>query len=621
MSFLARLGVVLGLDTGEFTKGLDDSKYKLRQFEAGIKTGMAAGAAALAAATVHAVKFADSIKDISDATDVSVSTVLEVGHALQLAGGNAENAGKMLSTFNKVLGDAVMGNKEAQDNFAKLGITLKDLENMSTEDLFKKSANALGTMDDKAKATSLSISMFSKSIKGVDMAGFNNTLKEGHGLTEKQKKAFEDAARAMDVLDNATHNFEVTLVEFLGSGGASFIEFLGKGLESIQKMIRAFGELLTKFDEWNAKNSKFDEESDAWSGRVTGGAIYTNAPEGSGIGQGGGNAPPSKTKRTVTAAKDSKLDQLLKELATLKLISQEYESQLNQQAIGIQTKTDELYMTQNQAQIAQVVYELEKKRADQVAQLQDKIAVAKETGADRKVIQTLQDQIDKVNELTATYKQQFIDLTTAQQAAMQSYEGGWAASYQKYQEMAINNAEIVTQSVDALFGGMSAAITEFVRTGKLDFAEFTRSVLADMARIQAQAAMSKLLSSLIGAAFNFGVGALSTTPGISTNPEFAGPPVPAGLVRNNADGGDMMAGSPYYVGENGPELVVPNRNGTIIPNNKLGGIGGNVTNVTNNYIDAIDTKSFEDRIYGSSRAIWAANQYANKNISNSRTRS
>jgi len=53
----------------------------------------------------------------------------------------------------------------------------------------------------------------------------------------------------------------------------------------------------------------------------------------------------------------------------------------------------------------------------------------------------------------------------------------------------------------------------------------------------------------------------------------------------------------------------------------LGGMGSQtVQNVTNYNIQAIDTKSFEDRIYGSSGAIWAANQYATKNIATTRSR-
>lgn len=41
-----------------------------------------------------------------------------------------------------------------------------------------------------------------------------------------------------------------------------------------------------------------------------------------------------------------------------------------------------------------------------------------------------------------------------------------------------------------------------------------------------------------------------------------------------ADGGSVMGGSPYIVGERGPELFVPGRSGTIVPNNQLGSGGG-----------------------------------------------
>lgn len=43
-------------------------------------------------------------------------------------------------------------------------------------------------------------------------------------------------------------------------------------------------------------------------------------------------------------------------------------------------------------------------------------------------------------------------------------------------------------------------------------------------------------------------------------------------------GGPVAAGVPYMVGERGAELFVPSQNGTIIPNNKMGGGGGVVIN-------------------------------------------
>jgi phage-related protein len=47
-----------------------------------------------------------------------------------------------------------------------------------------------------------------------------------------------------------------------------------------------------------------------------------------------------------------------------------------------------------------------------------------------------------------------------------------------------------------------------------------------------------------------------------------------GLLPGRAMGGPVSAGSPYMVGEVGPELFVPRTSGTIVPNHALGG-GGN----------------------------------------------
>jgi SLT domain-containing protein len=45
-----------------------------------------------------------------------------------------------------------------------------------------------------------------------------------------------------------------------------------------------------------------------------------------------------------------------------------------------------------------------------------------------------------------------------------------------------------------------------------------------------------------------------------------------------ANGGPIRAGQAYMVGEQGPEIVVPNASGTVVPNNKMG--GSTVINVT-----------------------------------------
>lgn len=50
-----------------------------------------------------------------------------------------------------------------------------------------------------------------------------------------------------------------------------------------------------------------------------------------------------------------------------------------------------------------------------------------------------------------------------------------------------------------------------------------------------------------------------------------------------AMGGPVSSGSPYVVGEKGPELFVPHASGTIVPNNKMSSSGAGAGGVTVNY--------------------------------------
>ena len=54
-----------------------------------------------------------------------------------------------------------------------------------------------------------------------------------------------------------------------------------------------------------------------------------------------------------------------------------------------------------------------------------------------------------------------------------------------------------------------------------------------------------------------------------------------GMIDGLATGGPARGGTPYIVGERGPELFVPNSSGRVIPNHKMGGSGGGVTVVQN----------------------------------------
>jgi hypothetical protein len=52
----------------------------------------------------------------------------------------------------------------------------------------------------------------------------------------------------------------------------------------------------------------------------------------------------------------------------------------------------------------------------------------------------------------------------------------------------------------------------------------------------------------------------------------------AGALQYRAAGGPVTGGSPYIVGERGPELFVPGRSGSIVANNQLAGGGDTIVN-------------------------------------------
>lgn len=125
------------------------------------------------------------------------------------------------------------------------------------------------------------------------------------------------------------------------------------------------------------------------------------------------------------------------------------------------------------------------------------------------------------------------------------------------------------------YGRMADAITDFVMTGKFSFKDLARSIIADLVRIAAQAAI---------------------TFAIKTAAAAVGIPLPF-----LAEGGPAKKGNPYIVGEQGPELFVPNQSGTVVSNDDLvsmsaqsdGSISSAPVNISFN-INTVDATSFDE---------------------------
>lgn len=255
----------------------------------------------------------------------------------------------------------------------------------------------------------------------------------------------------------------------------------------------------------------------------------------------------------------------------------------------------------------------------------------------RDLAQTEQDSIDKERERLQVYKenilssQQDLDIalsrlktqqelvTLNKQENMKDADREAAAARIQYldkqREAVIMQREELKRLQDmnqSVFNNMGNAIDNFVRTGKLSFKDLTRSIIQDLISISMRAQMMAMFKG-----FSFFANPSTAVGGVTgvDNIDVGGGWSPA----MKANGGDVSGGMPYYVGEQGPELFVPQGAGTIMPNKMLGAMSNNQPQVVYNgpYIanmSAIDTQSATQFLAKNKQTIWAVNQSAQRSL-------
>ena len=131
---------------------------------------------------------------------------------------------------------------------------------------------------------------------------------------------------------------------------------------------------------------------------------------------------------------------------------------------------------------------------------------------------------------------------------------------------------------DKALDGLGKSFTDAI-TGAQKFSDAIKNMAKSVIDSLIQMLIQKYI---VDAAFGFITNMISPT-GADGAPILKGPDGiefgPAENYVGKARGGPVTGGRPYVVGEKGPELMVPSGNGSIVPNNQLG--GGGVTVVQN----------------------------------------
>lgn len=170
-----------------------------------------------------------------------------------------------------------------------------------------------------------------------------------------------------------------------------------------------------------------------------------------------------------------------------------------------------------------------------------------------------------------------------------TFANGARQGWEDFKNAAQTNAEFAASFVNNAFTGISNTISEFVKTGKADFKGLLADLLGQISQFLANRliidflGLSGSLSEGIGGGIGQKGGTLDFIGGLLGSFGGGGGTSSLGgaVFPGLATGGPANAAQPYLVGEEGPELFVPSRNGRVIPNDMLGGGGTNVTfNIT-----------------------------------------
>jgi hypothetical protein len=165
------------------------------------------------------------------------------------------------------------------------------------------------------------------------------------------------------------------------------------------------------------------------------------------------------------------------------------------------------------------------------------------------------------------------------------------------------------------FKSLTKMLTDFVMTGKMNFEDFartiTRMIVEALIGKAVSAAIDKAVlmwkaSALRKAMMNVYAGALETFASIPWpwNMVAVAGAIATGMklvnkIKGFEQGGRPPINQPSIVGEKGPELFIPDRAGTIVPNNQLGG-----KPVTVNFnINTVDARGFNELLVNSRGVI------------------
>lgn len=566
-------------------KGLNDQASVLRRAFAGV--GVALAGQVLTRSITQAIQYGNELGKAAIKSGVSAEAISGLAYAAKQSDVELSTLVTSLRKMQIALSDASTGGKSQNEALRALGLTIKDLKDLAPEEQFKLLGDRINMLEsplDRAKARA---EIFGKSAEELapmfekGAAGINKMIEEakalGVVLDEDQIKKLSEADTAVKKLNASWDGFMRNLTAKIAPALSSVLDRLSGAwkitetgmitrldglmlqqktitdkLEKAQSMglnIKGRNEVIASLSEQlKSVEKQIDDVYGKLLPEFTLNSKRTDIPKLPGFDQSQAkkilDISITSTEKTATAM-------------------QSFYTNLRDTAFS--SFDDQL---QKFAQIEAALLELRSAGEISAKQFDRGWKVAFNS-----LVESFNQSVDNIDPIVLSQKfQSFESLLEGLKNQGMITADELSAAWEKAFDGLFPMLEINSKKVDKV----STQMTEFARVAAQNmqnaFAQFLfdpfegglRGMLSNFVNILRQMVAQIIAQQILLAFFRMFTG------GTGFMADFANAAVSS--IEGRAIGGPVSKGSPYIVGERGPELFVPNSSGSIVPNNKMGGI-------------------------------------------------
>lgn len=197
---MGMLKTIFGADTSRLDKGLDKARGRVAKFSKGVNRQLA-GAFSVAAITFYFRNLTQRLDRFGKLARRGFSTdfIQDLNQQVEAAGSSVDAVIPKILALYREINNGVEPSKQMRDALDTLGLTVKDLEGLSPEDLFRRVVEAMRQSTDRGRAAAAAMTLL-RDRTGELVPVFESLVNDG---LRPSARATQEAIIAAEKLNDA----------------------------------------------------------------------------------------------------------------------------------------------------------------------------------------------------------------------------------------------------------------------------------------------------------------------------------------------------------------------------------------------------------------------------------